>query len=78
MKKSEIFTFKKENNKWKCYISGKVAFYWFSTYGFPLELFNEEVNKLPLNIKLENAINCWLKKEEEMKINCSPSHLSKL
>lgn len=56
-----LFSFKVENGKWKHYISGKTAFYFFSVRGIPKEMFEEMVNKLTPEQKLNIALRDWIK-----------------
>lgn len=44
MKVPKIFIYKKINNKTIPYISGKFAFFMFSTFGYPPELTEEIIN----------------------------------
>lgn len=55
-----LFTFFQEDGKWKSKVNAETGFYFFTTYGFPFEMFVEEINKLDkmqlLKIKLEDWI----------------------
>lgn len=41
-----IFSFKKYSSGYKYNISGKTAWYFFETFGFPVEMFVEEINRI--------------------------------
>lgn len=42
-----VFNFKKtREGKWKPYLNGKTAFYFFQTYGLPKECYAEEINEI--------------------------------
>lgn len=44
-----LFTFKKQSNKWQWQIDSHTAFYFFETYGVPLEVFEETIKEYLLD-----------------------------
>ena len=59
-KKPDVFTFKKIEGEWQMMISGKFAYYMFSTLGFPPEMTSEEINTMLKRLSIEERLNLKL------------------
>lgn len=63
MKFRRLLSFKKENNKWKIYIDGNVAFYFYSQHGIPIDIiedwFNQWFGKMSVKEQKKYLIYNW-------------------